>query len=500
MNLSKFNILGEDNDNYHIGHPNGKKMIISKSGLSKSAHELVKKLRGAAQNFAEGGEILASSMPAPDSAEQIMMDAGAGIAPVEQPAPMMQPNPINQASMYSAQGPEQVQVQQPQQPAIPAVGAPGHVPGTENALMASQQANQAMANSAIGQGKAESQAIKDVQSKIAELPSQQKLIEQNKVKDDELMRAYQEKKIDPDRYWNNKSLPAKISAGLGMILSGFGGGVSGGGNLAAENIQKMIQADIESQKEDKSNALNLWKMNREALGTDLAANLATQNQMYTGLQYKLMDAASQFKGPQAQAQAQAANALLNQKIAENRFKLSLLNGPTQENQDPAQLVNWLVDDPSERKVVSEEIKRAQDTKRISHSILEDFDKAAVDLRPFSGGRLKNIIPGTESAYAGALEQHLMTTLQDLEGSVKESAAESLKHTMMPRTGNSDKEIQIKRQALVDYLASKQSAPNAKRHGIDLEKYPSSQAAQQAPEIQMMNGVKYQKVPGGWKRL
>ena len=48
-----------------------------------------------------------------------------------------------------------------------------------------------------------------------------------------------------------------------------------------------INRDIDAQKNSQERAGNLWKMNRQALGDDLSADLATKNQMLTGVKYKL---------------------------------------------------------------------------------------------------------------------------------------------------------------------------------------------------------------------
>jgi hypothetical protein len=461
MKLEKFKLAHEDNNSFHVEHPNGKRLILEKAKLNQKAHEMIKSLK-----MADGGEVPdfaqnSSQMPPVTEESQAPQQASTA-APSNQDwqgsSGVYRPAPTQSMKEY-----ELGQNATPKDPETPPVNV-------EAPLEASKAANTAMASAEAGQGRAEKKAIEDTQAQIAALPSQAAIIAANKEKDDKLFQSYSEAKIDPNRYYANMDTGQKIAAGLGMILSGAGGAVSGQGNMAADLIQNAIHRDIEAQKSSKDSKLTLWKMNREALGNDLAANLATQNQLYTGLKYNLMKAASQFRGPEAQARAQAANALIDQQIAQNRFKMSLMNGPSQENRDPAVAARFLIDDPEARHKALAEIGRAGNTRNGAEAIVDSFDRAAKDVRIWSGGRFKNIFPGTESAYVGALHQNLMPTLSDLEGTVKQAAADNLKETVTPHMGNSDKEIAIKREALINYLNSKKDAPFSRGYGIDLDKY------------------------------
>ncbi len=200
----------------------------------------------------------------------------------------------------------------------------------ERGMKQEQKANLGLAAAQGAQGVAESQAIGDVQNQISQLPSQMDIIAANKQKDDALYQSYATKQLDPDRYWNNKSTGSKILAGIGLALSGIGSGLTKQPNLAFQAVNDAINRDIESQKNDQSRDLNLWKMNRQSLGSDLEANLATQNQLYTGLKYKLAQAGANAATDIAKQRAMQANALIQQKIDENRWRMSILN-PTSES-------------------------------------------------------------------------------------------------------------------------------------------------------------------------
>ena len=65
--------------------------------------------------------------------------------------------------------------------------------------------------------------------------------------------------------------------------------------MAYEILQKSINDDIDAQKNDQSKTMNLWKMNREALGDDRAATLATQSQLLSVAKVKAMQAQALLK-------------------------------------------------------------------------------------------------------------------------------------------------------------------------------------------------------------
>ena len=60
-------------------------------------------------------------------------------------------------------------------------------------------------------------------------------------------------KIDPDKYWHDKGTGGRIAGAIGIMLSGFGAGMSNAGghnasNMAMDLIQKNIDRDIDAQK------------------------------------------------------------------------------------------------------------------------------------------------------------------------------------------------------------------------------------------------------------
>jgi hypothetical protein len=318
--------------------------------------------------------------------------------------------------------------------------------------------------------------------------------------------------IDFNRYQGSRTTGQKIATGVSLMLGGIAGGINGsGGNVGMDFLNRQIERDIETQKAQLNQKQTLYSSYRQMGMDDLEATQMTRALMNDKYAADIQASAAKASGPLAQARAQQAIGQLQQQSAGLIYQQAMRNTlmgkgaagsqpGSMEGQDPASFVPMVVPKEHQAKVFGE-IEAAQNTRRMGDTIMDQFDKAAQDVRPFSGGRLKNVIPGTESAYVGGLHQAMQPTFKDLEGTVRQAAMENTFNNITPHMGNSDKEIGIKRQALVDYLKSKASAPTAKGFGIDLDRFSSTTTRpQQSPETKTMQGAQYQKVAGGWKKI
>lgn len=500
MNLSDFSLMKEDNTHYEVKHPNGKGMKIPKQGLSEKSHAIIKKMKrgGMVKGYAEGGDIEA---PASDEssdqsvATQQIPDA---LRPTEASPQVAEPTaatPTSSGDLSQAPGQTAEDMMR------------GKANTIEGALQ-EQKGFMQQEGAAEAKGKQqEARAIQDTEKQMAAMPTQQDIIAKNKLKDDTLFQAFADKKIDPNRIFKDQSTGSKIGMGIAMVLSGMGSGVTGQPNMAAQMLKETVDRDVAAQAADKSGAETAWKMNREALGSDLAASLATQNQAYTAMKYKLQEAASQAASPAILARAGQAGALIDQKIAENRFQLGLMQQGTGggsekggfAGEDPSILVPHLIKEPALQQKAFDEIDAAKAAKANAPAILEAFDQAAKDVRVMSGGKFRNLLPGVQSAYNMKLEALMGPTFKDVEGTVRQAAMDNMSKNTHPEGFDSDEKIAQKREALVGYLKSKSQANSvAKGHGIDLSKFRST-AHDFGEETKTMGGVKYTKVPGGWQR-
>jgi hypothetical protein len=497
FNLANFKKVKETKDWATLIHKDGHTINIAKAPLLPIQRKQLESLATHEVNqYAEGGE--ADSGPSqqqPSELDSIMADVNAD-------------NPSNQAPQTAA--PAQPDVAQgaadaAQTPIPTQASSPQTLGQAQNAgLTQEQQANlqlaQAQGQEGANQAKAYQQTA-DALSGPNGLPTQQQIIAANQEKDQKLANDFAAQKINPDHYFQNHS---KLAAGIGTALSGIGQ-IFGQGRIqnngAIDALQMGINRDIDAQKANQGQALTLWQMNRQALGNDLAADLATKNQLNTALQYKIQQTAAASQKPQALAQAQIANAKIQQLKDQNNFKFSLLN-PTSDNPDPASRIQFLVP-PEQQAKVADAMNAAKNTVANAPGILEAFDQASKEVRPLSGGTSTSgtaFIPGLKSPGQQALQARLGPTFQDVEGTVRQAAMDNLDHNITPKFGDDDKTIATKRASLTEYLKSKSAASLPKAYGIDLTKYPSTntttigQAVQ--PQVKVVNGVKYTRAPNG----
>jgi hypothetical protein len=310
MNLKDFSLLKEDEMSYMIGHPHGKFMNIPKKGMSDKAHALIKRLKSNPQHFAHGGE---------EKKEQEITDLilnNSSEQPVPEPPPVTTPaappeksladtiesgvidaarsagnaigalidRPIEGIKSMLGMEEKKEQPKAPEQPKLPEpeketkIAPPKQPDPYEKALQDSQ-------NAITGAMKTEQDLTKNliaesgkIQKNLQNMKTPEQLARDYQTQDATLAKQFADNHIDPNRFYHNMSTGNKILAGIGMVLGGVGSGFTGQPNPALEMMKQAIDRDIEAQKSDQNQAFTLWKMNREKLGSDIQANLATQNQ------------------------------------------------------------------------------------------------------------------------------------------------------------------------------------------------------------------------------
>jgi hypothetical protein len=127
---------------------------------------------------------------------------------------------------------------------------------------------------------------------------------------DALTRDISEQKIDPHRMWNNASTGNKILAGIGILLSGMGAGISGQQNMALAVIDKAIDRDIDAQKSEFGKKRTLLEANYRRYGDIRTASQATKAHLYSVAQAQIAANAARMGGPVARARADQAMAQL----------------------------------------------------------------------------------------------------------------------------------------------------------------------------------------------
>ena len=168
--------------------------------------------------------------------------------------------------------------------------------------------------------------LEEAAEKQAQGPTAEDIFKKNQESHLAFAQAILNGKIDPDRYVRNMDTGSRIASGIAMIISGIGSGLTGQPNYAIQHLEKAIDRDIDAQKSDKGDVMNLWKMNMDIYKNEQAATLAAKNQMLVGSMLKLKAAAALLPSAQAQIKAAPALAKLQEQITDNDWKIAVTTG------------------------------------------------------------------------------------------------------------------------------------------------------------------------------
>lgn len=142
--------------------------------------------------------------------------------------------------------------------------------------------------------------------------------------------AASQAQVNPDKYWQEASVPRKISASIGLILGGIGGALTGTENAALKIINNTIDRDIEAQKKNIDQKNNLYRMNLETIKNEKEAYNVTKAQMIGLAELKLKEQMARTSSQEAIAQGKIAlgklqlakQQLLQQTALDNVLQLS----------------------------------------------------------------------------------------------------------------------------------------------------------------------------------
>jgi hypothetical protein len=311
--------------------------------------DLARMVMKESHGMAEGGEVEGKPIVLNiNTSPQPMAPVPAGLEQVRQEAPgaVRQLSPEQLAASTHEQlpygvTPDMVQ-QSPQlrEPAAsPQVGAPAAMPAQQPQAVASSAAPQELAKNpeslalqGVGlqmqglQDEAKAAAMQGAQEagyaqEAMVLQKQraedyQKRIQALDSRRDKIMADYQSGKIDPEKFWNEKSAVGKAAAIVGLIVGGMGAGMQGGKeNAALAILNKQIENDINAQKANLGKQENLLSALQKEYGNlNDAENMArVMQQDFMASQLKL--AAAKAKDPMAQARLLQASGELIQKSA-----------------------------------------------------------------------------------------------------------------------------------------------------------------------------------------
>lgn len=369
-----FSFVGETDSHFEIDHPKDGRIKIAKRALGEEMEDRIRampKVKG----YAEGGTVEGAAAEEPgffsgladwfqgDDQSQAAAAARFGLpAPGALPPPQqfgyadMSPVQVDRAGMAGVAIPAAARMGPPKSFAMDAPGfepqpgaqtaaelvpesassqtspiptglAPEGTTGTapppgaavlQQVTALGEQRDQAIRAAAGAESQAQ-EAIAKVQADQQAKLKQQQDYEQHVLagidgESDRLAKDYGDGKIDPRRVWNQASTGNKILAGIGVLLSGIGSGLTGQPNMAMKIINDSIDRDIDAQKSEQAKKYNLYQFNLRKYGTAQAAFAATKVQMTAMVNAQIAETAAKMG-------SQAAIARAEGQIAENNMKL-----------------------------------------------------------------------------------------------------------------------------------------------------------------------------------
>lgn len=129
-------------------------------------------------------------------------------------------------------------------------------------------------------------------------------------------------RIDPDRFWNNKTTDEKVMANIGLALGAFAAGFKGGRNHALDMLNSQIDRDIDAQKKNWEISASgadakksAFSMAMQQTGDARAAEAIARAGIADAVKYKVEAMAAKAKGTEAQNNARTLMAALDMQKA-----------------------------------------------------------------------------------------------------------------------------------------------------------------------------------------
>lgn len=314
--------------------------------------------------------------------------------------------------------------------------------------------------------------------------------------------------IDPERYIKNMGTGSRIMTGIGLILGGAGAGLTGGPNLAYDMLQKHISNDIDSQKADLGTKENLLARNFQEEGDLRSAMDMTRIQNNDMLATHLRMQADKAQDPITAGRLKEIagkfdndTAQLQQKLALTKTMMGGVSGGGQEDAFKKQM-QFLRMNGQEGMAKDLETKHVPGVGSASTEISpevrkelvsrQDLQKKIKDLQEFASKNSGSLDPSkikegktkaalVQDAYRRANGQGVF---REGEKQFVESivGADPTQFFNKYRSGTAYKELG----------RDNESSLNSLKSGYGL---PESQT-KEAPEIKIVNGVKYMRGPNG----
>lgn len=269
--------------------------------------------------------------------------------------------------------------------------------------------------------------------------------------------------INPEQYWEEKSLPGKISTIVGLIVGGLGGS-----DAPVKLIQAQIDRNLQAQKLNLSNKYSLLNANREQFLNERDSMDMTRVMLSDQVSTQLKLAAAKATDPLARARAlQAAGQLDMQSapiISQMALRRSMLGGQQSGQLDPETIIRFSpMIQEGEKEHAFKELEEAQKLNKVRDNLLSSFDQIAKINTV--GNRLANPIQAKKQI--DAIKASIIPNLsKETAGRYTEQDADTISK-LFDTLGANPKSLGVQRTRLEALSKEKMNFPRLKSIGIDL---------------------------------
>jgi hypothetical protein len=315
-------------------------------------------------------------------------------------------------------------------------------------------------------------------------------------KNQQLFEQVSQDKIDPNRLYNNASTGAKIGNAIGLLLGGLGAGRTGGKNLAVSAMNDAIERDVDAQKANMAQGMNLYKMNLEATHNEQEARAMTINQQLTLAQAAISKQAASTQNATALQNLQKGNEEIKALKLQNdmgAYKAKALNDlssgsstPQQNGIDQKRFNELKLSGVMPKEDITAATKEAQNYQE-AQKLQQDMEGSAKHLDKQIGAGI--LTPSDRNSAINAFAGRIAKIAEgrfNLEESKLQAAA------LLPSPGDLPSTVKNKAQRRAQFFDSLTPTTTLEGYGLKAPSQPDT-------ETKTMNGVQYKKVNGGWQK-
>lgn len=347
-----------------------------------------------------------------------------------------------------------------------------------NATIASEQANLARNQQSV---------IEETQKEMAQIDQTRNQVMGEIEGLQEKLVELENSQLQRDRVYGEMSTAGKIAAAISLIAGGINAPFTGGRNLAADALDKVIEQDIRAQEKEMANKNNVLAYNLHMLKDKDQALALRRGQMFDMMKLKLEKAAAAAQNPVAQANL--AKMAAEYKMKAEQAVMPLIEAQTRErvNQQKLALQRQLstadevTPEQAEQFVATLPEQQARVARKELGSlrnINEGVDMAAKAFNEL--GKISTADYYTSMSAAANFRMQNFLIEQAMRASMKGQGAlsdQDVKAMESAKVNPRDTKeiIAAKKKAFVDYLAQKRANPASQLRtmGVPLPKLPAN---------------------------